>query len=63
MKSVLLKIIAYIPINYIRIALYRSIFGYNIGNNVIIKKSYLNCNKVEIADDVTILSGNIIICV
>lgn len=61
-KSLLLKIIKYLPTNPVRIFLLKKIFGYSIGENVKIGKIIINCNKVTIGDNVYIASNNYISC-
>lgn len=62
LKRILHVLIKFIPINILKIFLLRKIFGYKIGNNVVIKKSIINCNKVFIGDNVIIESNSTISC-
>lgn len=56
------KTVSYLPSNNLRIWCYRNFFNFKIGKNVIIKRSLLLAKKVKIQSNVTILSGNVIIC-
>ena len=58
----ILKFISLIPINSLRIFLYRKVLGYNIGTGVVIKRSILKAKKVVIGNQVTILARNVISC-
>lgn len=62
LKKIVLLFIKFIPLNNLKIFLYRNLLGYKIGENVIIKKSIINCNKVNIGNDVLIESNSIILC-
>lgn len=62
MKRVILKVIKYIPINFLKIFLLRKLFGYKIGKGVKIGKSIINCKKVRIGDNVYIASRNSFSC-
>lgn len=61
-KSILLRVIKYIPVNSFRIFLLKKIFNYSIGSNVEIGKTIINCNKVTIGDNVNIANNNVIVC-
>ena len=61
MRRIFSLVIPRIPLNFIRIYLYKVALGYKIGERVKIKGSIINFKTVEIGNDVTILSGNVLI--
>jgi len=61
-KITFLKIIKYIPSYTLKNFLFRNILGYSIGDNVKIGRSFINCNKVTIGNNVYIADNNTIIC-
>lgn len=61
-KKNTLRLLKFIPINFLKIFLYKKIFGFEIGNNVKIGKTIINCKKVTIKDNVVIESNSIISC-
>ncbi|TDP00870.1 acyltransferase [Flavobacterium sp. 245] len=61
-RTLVLKIIKYIPLNSFKIFLLKKIFGYSIGKNVKIGKALIICDKVEIGDNVFIADRNFISC-
>lgn len=62
LKSIILKIIKYIPANSVKIFLLKKLFHYAIGKNVKIGKAIINCNKVYIGNNVHIADNNVITC-
>lgn len=62
MKRIILRIIKYIPFNFLKIVLYRKLFGYKIGKGVEIGKIIINCKKVNIGDHVYIANDNVFSC-
>ncbi len=62
MKIFILKIIKYLPFNFLKIFLLNNGFGYTIGHGVKIGKSIINCKKVSIGDNVYIASRNVFSC-
>ncbi|WP_369765617.1 hypothetical protein [Flavobacterium sp. WC2429] len=61
-KQIVLKIIKHLPFSSLRVFLLRELLGYAIGKNVKIGKSYINCNKVIIGDNVHVANNNNIFC-
>lgn len=61
-KTIILKVVKYIPFNFLKVFLLKKIFGYSIGKNVKIGKTIVNCNKVTIGDNVYIADKNFIAC-
>ncbi|SHE88054.1 transferase hexapeptide (six repeat-containing protein) [Psychroflexus salarius] len=61
-KKVIFKIILYLSNNSIRVFIYKHYFKYDIGANVKIGKSVINCKKVTLEDDVIIGDANFISC-
>jgi acetyltransferase-like isoleucine patch superfamily enzyme len=62
LKKIVSKIIMYLPTSSLRVFCYKKMFGYQIGKNVKIGKSYINCNKLILEDNVIIGSKNVISC-
>jgi acetyltransferase-like isoleucine patch superfamily enzyme len=62
LRSIVLKIIRHLPFSSLRVFLLRNLVGYSIGKNVIIGKSFIDCEKVTIGDNVYIASNNFIAC-
>lgn len=61
-KILLIKIIKRTPGNNLRIFLYKNLLKYNIGSNVKIGRSVINCKTVSIGDNVIIKDNNSISC-
>ncbi len=61
-KNIIHKILKRLPINSLKINIYRSVFNYKIGKNVIIGKSIIKANSVSIGDNVLIRDNNLISC-
>jgi len=61
-KPLIAKIIKRIPFNVLRVFFYRRLLNYNIGHNVKIGRSLINCNTVIIGDNVIIRHNNSISC-
>lgn len=61
-KKFFFKLIIICPFNRIRIIIYKYIFQYQIGKNVRIGKSLINCEQVYIEDNVLIGDANHISC-
>lgn len=61
-RAHLAKIIKYIPFNWLRISLYKTLLGYQIGKNVRIGKSFVLCDTVEILDNSMIRNNTFISC-
>ena len=61
-KSFLLIVIKHIPISSLKNELLRRLFKYEIGQNVKIGKSVINCNFVKIGDNVYIADRNVFSC-
>lgn len=62
MRKLLNKIVKRIPSNKIRIFCYQYLYGYQIGRNVYIGKSIINCKNFIIEDNVVIRDNNIFSC-
>lgn len=63
MKKILIfKIIKRTPSNTLRVFLYKWLLKYNIGPNVKIGRSLINCNTVTLGDNVIIRHNNSISC-
>ncbi|MCB0447739.1 MAG: hypothetical protein KDD03_09550 [Gelidibacter sp.] len=62
LKKYVLVLIKYIPFSSVKVQLYRTLFGYSIGNNVKIGKSIINCKNVAIGNDVFIADYNVFSC-
>ncbi|MBZ9787831.1 hypothetical protein LB456_10230 [Psychroflexus sp. CAK57W] len=61
-KKILFKLIIICPSNRMRIYIYKGIFQYQIGKNVRIGKSLINCEHAYIGDNVVIGDANHISC-
>lgn len=61
-KSVILKLIKYIPFSSVKVFLLKTLFGYSIGQNVKIGKSIINCTRVSIGNNVRIADDNVFSC-
>ncbi len=61
-KSLILRIVKFIPISSLKVFLLRNLLGYSIGKNVRIGKAIINCNTVTIGDNVFIADKNVINC-
>ena len=61
-KRLTLKFIKQIPFNFLKIILYRKLFGYQIGKGVKIGKAIINCKKVSIGNNVYIANNNVFSC-
>lgn len=61
-KTILLRIIKYIPISLLKVFMLKKLFNYSIGKNVKIGRSIINCKKVTIGDNVYIANGNVFSC-
>lgn len=61
-KSIILRIIKFIPNYEFKVFLLKQIFGYSIGKNVKIGRAVINCNKVVIGDNVLIADRTTISC-
>ena len=61
-KIILLKIIKYIPVSSIKVVLLKLLFKYTIGKNVKIGKSFINCKRVTIGDNVYVADNNVFSC-
>ena len=61
-KILIVKIIKRVPRNALRVFLYQRLFKYNIGSNVKIGRSLINCNTVIGGDNVIIRHNNVISC-
>jgi len=61
-KILIVKIIKRIPSNALRVFLYQRLLKYNIGSNVKIGRSLINCNTVILGDNVIIRHNNVISC-
>ena len=61
-KILFLKFIIYIPIYNLKNMIFRKVYGYKIGRNVKIEKSFINCKSVEIGNDVFIADNNTFSC-
>lgn len=61
-KSIILKIIKYIPISSVKVFILKKLFHYSIGKNVKIGRSIINCKKVTIGDNVYIADRNVFCC-
>ncbi len=61
-KVYCLKIIKYIPSSFLKVLLFKNLFGYKIGKNVKIGKAMINCKNVFIGDDVFIADRNNFSC-
>jgi acetyltransferase-like isoleucine patch superfamily enzyme len=62
MKKLFLKCIIRLPGNFLRVFCYKYLLKYNIGRNTRIGKAVINCNYVEIGENVTISGGNTFSC-
>lgn len=61
-KVFFLKIIKYLPSNYLKVFLLKKLFGYRIGSGVKFGKLMINCKKVTIGDNVYIANKNVFSC-
>ncbi len=61
-KSFIAKIIKRTPFNGLRVFFYRWLLDYNIGSNVKIGRSFINCKTVLLGDNVIIRHNNNISC-
>ncbi|MBF4492875.1 hypothetical protein IR010_10015 [Flavobacterium sp. MR2016-29] len=61
-KSVILKIIKYLPFNSFKVFLLKKVLHYEIGKNVKIGRTLINCKRVVIGDNVYIADNNSICC-
>ena len=61
-RMIFLRIIKYIPSNIVKVKLLRGLFKYEIGKNVKIGKSIINCNSVKIGDNIYIADRNVFSC-
>jgi acetyltransferase-like isoleucine patch superfamily enzyme len=62
LKKMCFKLILHFSSNQVRVFVYKNLFKYDIGRNVNIGKSIINCKKVEIDDNVKIGESNFISC-
>ncbi len=61
-RSIILKVIKYMPFSSVKVFLLKFLFGYTIGHNVKIGKSIINCKKVIIGNNVRIADNNVFSC-
>lgn len=61
-RAYIAKIIKRIPSNVLRVFFYRRLLKYNIGQNVKIGRSFINCKTVVIGNNVVIRHNNNIVC-
>lgn len=62
-KQLVLLLAGFLPFNYLRIQVYKSLLRYKIGNNVFIgRRCLINCKEVQIGNDVYLGRRNSFVC-
>lgn len=61
-RSILFRLIKYVPSSFVKVVILKHGLGYKIGKNVYIGKVYFNCKKVTIGDNVKVANGNNFTC-
>ncbi|APY00732.1 acyltransferase [Lacinutrix venerupis] len=61
-RTILLRVLKYVPFSFLKVVILKHILGYKIGKNVTIGKAYFNCKKVTIGNNVKIANGNNFTC-